>query len=104
MSTASRAYNKFYQDEKNGKNEQTYLLWNAIDKISSGNLESEEQVDVINKEIERRLTWIIDRGVTQSRKEMAIIGISVVTVGLSLYCIGKKVKKIAEDKKLKDES
>ena len=104
MSTASRAYNKFYQDEKNGKNEQTYLPWDAIDTMVGGNLESEEQVDVINKEIERRLTWIIDRGVTQTRKEMAIVGISVVTVGISLYGIGKIVKKIAENKKLKDES
>jgi len=101
MSTAKRAYKKFYLEEKLGHNEVTYLLWDAIDTMTKGDFESEEQVEIVNKEIEKRLTWIIDRGVKQSRIEMVIAGISVVVIGVSGFCIGKKIKKIAKNKKLK---
>jgi hypothetical protein len=103
MSTANRAFNKFYKEEKDGHHEMTYLLWDAIDTMVSGNLESEDQVEVINKEIEKRMIWIMDQGVIQARKEMALIGISVIAVGVSSYCIGKVIKKIANNKKLRND-
>jgi hypothetical protein len=45
----------------------------------------------------------MDQGVIQARKEMALIGISVIAVGVSSYCIGKVIKKIANNKKLRND-
>lgn len=103
MSTANRAFKKFYKNEKDGHHDMTYLLYDAIDKIASGTFESEDQVDVINKEIEKRMTWIIDQGVKQTRMEMGLIGISVIAVGGLSYCICKKIKKIVKHKESKPE-
>lgn len=102
MKTANRAYKKFYKDEKLGHHKMTYLLWDAINTIVNNDLESEEQVDVLNKEVEKRITWFMDQGVIQARREMTIIGISVITVGVSLYGMNKIIKKFANNKQLKN--
>lgn len=85
MNTAKRAYKKFYKAECNGKHEITYLLWETIDELSSDNDLSGERLDLLKEKLEWLETLVMDRGVKQARKEMAIIGVCVVALCGSIY-------------------
>ena len=96
MNTAERVIENIRQEEIDGKHERTYLLFDALDMLCSDNVTDENRED-LNNNLDYRLSYFINAGANEARKEILVIG------GIVLVCIGgyKLVKKYIYKKKNK---
>ena len=101
MNTVDRVIANIRQEELNGEHERTYLLFDALDMLCSDNVTEENRED-LNKNLDYRLSYFVNAGAVEARKEILLIGgITLGFVCLGTYLRHRFIKK--KSKKIKEE-